>query len=421
MKISIIGLGYVGLPLACLCAGKGMDVHGVDSDEEKISKISRGISPIDDKDLKEKVKKLKDKIKVSGDSAEAVMNSSVVIVCVPTPVDDNNQPDLRALQDACRSISENLKQDSLVVIESTIFPGTVEEMVLPALKKSNVKFYLAHCPERMDPGNSKFTINNIPRVAGGIDDESTKRAVEFYKKIIDADIVPLSSVKAAEATKIMENTFRDVNIAFVNEMAMSFDKAGIDILEVIKGASTKPFGFMPHYPGAGVGGHCIKIDPYYLISKAKELGFEHKFLSLARDINEGMPFYTVSLLEQELEKINKGVHKAKVGVLGLAYKANVDDTRESPALKIIEILNKKSAVVSFFDPHIPRKSNVKGIKELLENSDFIVLATDHKEFKGIDINLLKKNNIKIVIDGRNCLDKEKIKALGIVYRGIGRK
>lgn len=418
-SVAIVGLGYVGLPLACLCAEKGLDVYGFDIDKNKVSLIGKGISPIDDPGLKEAVKKTKGKIKAAT-NFEDIRNASVVIVCVPTPVDRQHLPDLEPLKNACESVSKNLGEGTLVIIESTIFPGTTEEIVFPILKKPNVKFSLAHCPERIDPGNRKWTIRNLPRVVAGIDKDSTKRAAEFYRSIIEAEVTELSSVKAAEATKIMENTFRDINIAFINEMAMSFDRAGIDILEVIKGASTKPFAFMPHYPGAGVGGHCIPVDPYYLIEKAKQIGFSHKFLRLARDINNSMPDYTIKLLENELKKIGKKIEKAKIGILGVAYKADVDDMRESPALEIIKILREKGAEVFVFDPHVRKESNVSGLDELLEKSDYIVLATDHREFRNMDLNGLKKNDIKIIIDGRNCLDKEKIKQMKILYHGIGR-
>ena len=418
-SVAIVGLGYVGLPVACLCVEKGMQVYGADIDKEKLSMIKKGASPIKDAYLDEEVSKTKGKIKLTDNVSEAARNSEVIIVCVPTPVDKNNMPDLNPLKDACSSVSKGLQEGSLVVVESTIFPGTIEDIVMPILKKSNVNFFLAHCPERIDPGNRKFTINDLPRVVGGINKESTKKAAEFYRSIIDADVLELSSVKAAEATKIMENTFRDINIAFVNEMAKSFDKAGIDITEVIKAASTKPFSFMPHYPGAGVGGHCIAVDPYYLISKAKQLGFNHKFLLLARKINESMPPYTVELLEQELKRLNKSIKNAKIGILGLAYKANVDDIRESPALKVISILEDKKADVYVYDPYLKDKSNVNSLNELLEKSDYIILVTNHDEFKNMDLKRLKENGIKIIIDGRNCLDKEEIKKLGIAYHGIG--
>src|SRR3989344_2934011 len=332
--VTVVGLGYVGLPLACLCAEKGYKVYGLDVDKDKIDLINKSISPIEDELIAKKLKNIK--MHATANPTDCIPNSDVVIVCVPTPVDKNNAPDLTALMESVSEISKFIKQNTLLVVESTIYPGTTEEIVIPILKKQRFDAYkndvfVAHCPERIDPGNKKWTIENLPRVVGGITKEAAKKAAEFYRGIISADIIELSSVKAAEATKIMENTFRDVNIAFVNEMAKSFDKAGIDILEVIKGASTKPFGFMPHYPGCGVGGHCIAVDPYYLISKAKQIGFNHQFLSLAREINNSMPHYAIELLENELKKIKKSIKSAKVGVLGLAYKANVDDARESPA------------------------------------------------------------------------------------------
>src|SRR3989338_4455959 len=239
--VCIMGLGYVGLPLACLCAERGLKVYGVDIDKRKLGLIGQGKSPIEDLRLSEQLKVLKGKILTTADAAEAAGKSEIVIVCVPTPVDKGHAPDLKPLIGACESVVPGLHDGIVVVIESTIFPG-----------------------------NRKYTVRNLPRVVGGIDKESAEKIAGFYRSIVEADIVELSSVKAAEATKIMENTFRDVNIAFVNEMARSLDKAGIDIIEVIKGASSKPFGFLPHYPGAGVGGHCIAVDPYYLIAKAKE-------------------------------------------------------------------------------------------------------------------------------------------------------
>ena len=404
--VTIVGLGYVGLPLACLCAEKGNKVYGLDVDEAKINCINNGISPIEDEYLIDKLKKIKGKIHATVNANECIPNSEVVIVCVPTPIDKNNAPDLTALMTSVSTVSKLIRQNTILVIESTIYPGTVEEIAIPILKKQKFDAYkndifLAHCPERIDPGNKKWTIDNLPRVVGGITKEAAKKTAEFYRSIINANVVELSSVKAAEATKIMENTFRDVNIAFVNEMAQSFDKAGIDIIEVIKGASTKPFAFMPHYPGAGVGGHCIPVDPYYLIEKAKQIGFNHRFLSLARDINNSMPHYTVELLENIMQKLKKPMKNAKVGVLGLAYKANVDDIRESPSSEIISILKSKGADVFVFDPHVKKESNVKDLDELLNKSDYVILATDHIEFKNMDLEKLKKNKINGNIIPRN--------------------
>src|SRR3989344_3053501 len=426
--VTIVGLGYVGLPVACLCAEKGLKVYGFEISSEKVSSINKWESPIKDDYISDKLAHLKShniKIHATTNPAECIPFSDAVIVCVPTPIDRHNSPDLTALMESTASVSKHIKKDTLLIIESTIYPGTIEEIVLPILQKQkfdahNNDVLVAHCPERIDPGNRKWTIEMLPRVVGGVTKESTKKAAEFYRSIIKANVLELSSVKAAEATKIMENTFRDINIAFVNEMAQSFDKAGIDIMEVIKGASTKPFAFMPHYPGAGVGGHCISVDPYYLIEKAKQLGFNHRFLILAREINNHMPHYAVELLENELGKIKKVIKGAKVGVLGLAYKANVDDIRESPAHEVLNLLKTKGADVHVYDPHVKTGSNVIDLDELLNKSDYIILVTDHKEFREMDLEKLRKNKIRVFIDGRNCLDKEKIKSIGILYHGIGR-
>jgi len=414
--VTIVGLGYIGLPLACLCAKKGYKVCGLDNDEEKVILVNKNKNPIN-------MEKLDGQINATTNAGECIPTSDIVVICVPTPA-NNNVPDLTIFKEAVSTVSKFIAQNTLLIIESTIYPGTTEEIVIPILKKNNINptkdILVAHSPERIDPGNEKWTIENLPRVVGGFTEEATKKTIEFYKSIVNADIVRLSDIKSAEATKIMENTFRDVNIAFMNEMAKSFDRIGIDILEVIKGASTKPYAFMPHYPGAGVGGHCIAQDPYYMIEKGRLLGFNHSFLMLAREINNSMPYYVVGLLEQELEKIGKKIENAKVGVLGLAYKGEVSDTRISPAFNIIDILKVKGANILVFDPYVKKGCDVKSTNELLERSDYIVLVTDHNEFKRIDSNKLKDNNILIVIDGRNCLDKEKIKSKGILYHGIGR-
>ncbi len=421
--ITVVGLGYVGLPLACLCSEKGNKVYGLDIDKNRVDLINKGISPIDDEYLIKKLKNIK--IQATIDPSECIPNSEVIIVCVQTPVSKDNSPDLSALIDSTSTVLKHIEKGSLLIIESTIYPGTIEEVIIPIIKKNRLDAYkndifVAYCPERIDPGNKKWTIEHLPRVVGGITRDATKRTAEFYKRILNSEVIELSSIKAAEATKIMENTFRDINIAFMNEMAQSFDKAGIDIIEVIRSASTKPFAFMPHYPGAGVGGHCIPVDPYYLIEKAKQIGFNHRFLRLAREINNNMPHYTIKLLENELNKLKKSVKGAKVGVLGLAYKADVDDIRESPSFEIIEILKARGAEVFVFDPHVKSEINVDDFDELLSKSNYLILVTDHKEFKEMDLEKLKKNNISIVIDGRNCLDKEKIKSIGILYHGIGR-
>ncbi len=403
MKTAVFGLGYVGLPLAKLISSKGHDVMGVDVSNEKIKEAqSSGITS-------------------TNDGAEAVRSSDIILICVPTPVDISNLPDLKYVIEVCASIASDLRNEHLVIIESTIYPGVTEDVVQPILERSGLKagkdFYLAHCPERIDPGNKKWDVSNLPRVIGGIGEKSTKKASEFYRNIIDAEILELSSVRAAEAVKIIENTFRDVNIAFVNEIAMSFDQMGIDIIEVIKGAKTKPFGFMAHYPSCGVGGHCIPVDPYYLIEKAKQKGFNHKFLSLARDINNNMPDYTVQKVIEGLNAVGLPIKGTCVCVLGLAYKKDVDDIRERPSLKIIKILEKLGAKVETYDPFFPEKSTLKSLIES-KDCECIIIATDHTEFLGLDLE--KGGKVKVLIDGKNCMNKDKISSNGIVYRGIGR-
>ena len=418
-KVAVIGLGYVGLPLACLCAKKGHSVVGIDINKDIVEKTNKGISHIKDETLEQRLKEVKGKL-VASDKFDDIPSRDVIIICVPTPVDEKYKPDLRPLKSACEKICKLIKKGQLIVVESTIYPGVIEEVVKPILERSGLTagddYFLAHCPERIDPGNKKWSVDSIPRVVGATNAGGLKAAAEFYRSVIDAPVHELSTVKAAEAVKIMENSFRDVNIAFVNELARSFDKFGIDISEVIKGASTKPFGFMSFYPGCGVGGHCIPVDPYYLIERAKTAGFDHRFLKLAREINHGMPEYTVELLEAKIGDL-KG---ETVGVLGVAYKADVDDMRESPALDIIRILKERGANVIAYDPYIPSKSDVKSLDELLNKARYVILAADHREFKEMDPARLKEHGVEIIVDGKNCLDKEKIKALGIVYKGIGR-
>ena len=422
-RICIFGLGYVGLPLACLAAEKGYKVTGVDIDDEKINLVNNGISPIDDDELKNKLKILKGKIKATNDGLNAVKESDIVVICVPTPVDENYHPNLKYVKESAKIISEVLKKGQLVILESTVAPMTTENILKPILEKSGLicgeDFYLCFCPERIDPGNKKFKLKDIPRVVGGINKESTERAINFYNSILDSEVLGLSSPEVAEAVKIMENTFRDINIAFVNEMAKSFDRLGIDITEVIRGASTKPFAFMPHYPGCGVGGHCISVDPYYFIEQASKKGFEHRFLRLAREINNSMPDYSVERVIEGLNEIGKSVRGTEISVLGLAYKGNVDDTRESPAFLIIEKLKKMNGNVKVFDPYILEMSNFKTLDEAL-CCECIVIITDHDEFKNLDLNSVKERGVKVIIDGRNILDKEKVKELGIVYKGIGK-
>jgi len=418
-NISIIGLGQVGLTLALLASKKGYKVFGVDIDENKVKLINDGKSPIEDEYIIDNIK-----YKIYATSDFSVINKSeIIIICVQTPIRKNNTPDLKPLKSALNSISKNLNSGQIVIIESTVAPGTCRDIAKPILEQNGYKIgkdiYLAHCPERIDPGNRKWTIEKIPRVFGVLSNEGIEKVLTFYKSIIDAPIKNLSSIEAAEATKIVENTFRDINIAFVNELAKSFDKIGIDVLEVIEGASTKPFAFMPHYPGCGVGGHCISIDPYYLIEKSKKEGFEHNFLALARSINKSMPEYTIQRIIEGLNEIGKSVKNTKISILGISYKPNIDDMRESPSLEIISKLKNMGAKLKIYDPYMKELSTVKNLEDAL-CSECIVLITAHNEFINMDIRTLRKRGVKVIIDGRNCLDKDKIKNNGIIYKGIGR-
>lgn len=420
-NVCVVGLGYVGLPLAVRCAEKGYQTFGLDRTKEKVDLINQGKSPIEEKFLEENLPKVK--LQATTDE-KIIKKCDVVLICVPTPVDKRFYPDLSPVIGATEAVVKNLKKGTLVVLESTVNPGVCEEVVMPIFEKEGYKigkdYFLAHCPERINPGDPKWNVTNIPRVVGSYDAEGLKIALEFYQSIVDANIRPMKSLREAEAVKIVENSFRDINIAFVNELAKSFDKWGIDTKDVILGAATKPFAFMPHFPSCGVGGHCIPVDPYYLIERAKENGFDHRLLRIAREINNSMPAYAVELLQDELNNLGIAMKGAKVGILGISYKANVDDVRESPAIKVIELAKEYGAKVSVYDPHILKDSTVKTLEALLKNSEAIILVTDHKEFVEINPKIFQKFKIKVIIDGKNCLDKNAIKKLGIVYKGIGR-
>lgn len=420
--IAVIGLGYVGLPLAIRAASRGFPVIGFDIDTTKIRAIKDNdvsyITPEEQGSLKEAT----DFLPTS--DASKLDEADVFIVCVPTPVTNGYEPDLRPLESACSILVRSLRRGNLVVIESTVNPGACEEVVLPILERSGLKverdFYLAHCPERINPGDAKWEVGSIPRVLGAAGPESLYKAKALYESIIDAEITPLSTLKEAEAVKMVENAFRDINIAFVNELAMSFDRAGIDLVNVIRGASTKPFAFMPHFPGAGVGGHCIPVDPYYLIRYGADNGFMHKFLITARSINNRMPHYTVSMLSKALRRKRRQLSRSTVALLGLAYKRDIPDMRESPAEIIKDILEKRGTIVRVYDPHVPEHSNVSSLDEALQDADAALIATDHSEFRSLTPFHFMRNGVDIVIDGRNCLRKEDFVASGVHYSGIGR-
>lgn len=422
MKVSVLGLGYVGLPLACAIAKLTQhQVVGYDKSVRKIELIKDKKCPIDDVQCEEDLQIVN--LECSNDD-DIIGNSDVYIVCVPTPVLNDYTPDLTPVKSATQTIAKFLKKGQKVVIESTINPGVCDEIVVPLLEsmtnlKAGVDFDVAHCPERINPGDPIWNVYNIPRNIGSTSLQATKDLADFYREFVNAEINEMPNLKTAEATKIIENTFRDINIAFVNELAKSFDVLGIDLISVIKGASNKPFAFMPHFPSCGVGGHCIPVDPYYLIERAKQSGFDHKFLKLAREINNSMPEYTIDKLVDALNYFEKPIKNTKIGLLGLSYKANVGDIRESPSIKLKSLLHEKEADLQVYDPFFPEMSNCSSLDEVLVNCDAIVIATDHTSFKEINGELLKKHNVKVVVDGKNCLNKSDIESNGIYYKGIG--
>lgn len=421
-KVAVIGLGYVGLPLSLLASEKGYQVTGIDKDAAKVGLLNQRRSPIQDDELIKKVAKTKMSASVEGNP---ISEADTVIICVPTPVSDNYRPDLGPLKSAASFVAENLGEGQLIVVESTINPGVCDQIVIPLIEKVSGKkdgkdFFVAHCPERINPGDKTWSIKNIARVVGSSSPAGLKKAQAFYEGLIDAPIKPMGTIKEAEAVKVIENAFRDINIAFVNELAMSFEKLGIDVVNVIQGAATKPFAFMAHYPGAGVGGHCIPVDPYYLIDYAKESGFDHKFLALARRINNAMPSFAVDVTAELLNQLGLPLKGTPITVLGLAYKPNVDDDRESPAYEIVELLKHRGAKVKAFDPYLIEKSDAKTIQAAVKGSKAVLIATAHDEFKNLTPAYFKKAGVKAVVDGRNCLDPAKFRAAGLVYKGIGR-
>lgn len=424
-KVSVIGLGYVGLPLAVRCQERGYQVTGLDLDQEKIDLLQKGKQPFQDDYLEENFA-LFPLTKITSEASD-IKEADIHIIAVPTPVDSLRHPDLGPVISASQTVAKHTKKGALVILESTVNPYVSEEVVRPIFEEAGFEIgtdiYISHCPERINPGDPKWNVTNIPRVVGSFDKTGLDMSLQFYTSIIDAEIRPMRHIREAEAVKIMENSFRNVNIAFVNEIAKSFDKMGIDVKDVIDGAATKPFAFMAHYPSCGVGGHCIPVDPHYLVERAKESGFNHEFLKLAIRTNDDMPAYTVERLQDAMNEMALPLKNKTIGVLGLSYKANVADLRESPAEHIIEILKSHGSKVETFDPLLPELSSTKELEEILEKSDALVLTTNHREFiEHLTPELLKKYGIKAFVDGKNCLNREAFKEHSehFIYRGIGR-
>lgn len=420
-KIAVIGMGYVGLPLALLAGEKGFDVIGVEVSKAKLTKLQKRESVIDDEIAGKQIKTTTVKF---SDDLSLLSDVDIAIICVPTPVDEAKNPDLTLVKTASLQAAQHLKPGSLLVVESTINPGVCDEVIIPLIESETEHvvgktLHVAHCPERINPGDPKWHVGNINRVVGASSEEGLDMAYDFYDELIDAKVKKMGSIKEAEACKVVENSFRDINIAFVNELAMSFDKLGINVFNVIDGAATKPFAFMAHYPGIGVGGHCIPVDPYYLIEYARANGFDHKFLSLARNINESMPIYSVDKLEQALiEKTSRSLDGANVAVLGLSYKANVADDRESPAYTVIKALKDRGAHVTAYDPYILDKSDVQTLDEALSGQNAAIIVTAHQEFLSMTPEQLK--DISVIFDGRGALKQHATmsSATGVLYSGI---
>ena len=417
-KISVLGLGYVGLPLACLIAKSSKySVLGFDLNEGKVGKLKKGKSIVED--VKE-TDLISDFLSFSHDSKE-LNSTDIFIICVPTPTDKNHMPDFSYLSSAVELCAEYLTKGAMVIVESTINPGVCDDLVIPLLEKYaklqvNEDFGVVHCPERINPGDQRWNVSNIPRNVGASHADYCREAAEFYRSFLDAEVKEMRSLQETEATKVVENTFRDINIAYVNELAKSFDIMGIDLFSVLEGASSKPFAFMPHFPGCGVGGHCIPVDPYYLIQKAKGVGFDHEFLRTARKVNNSMPIYTVDKLLNH----NDFDRSKVVGIMGLSYKADIGDQRESPALAMIEYLQQQGIKTLSYDPYCLEDSGVKNQVKFLQDSDYLILATSHIQFKEISVKELEDSGIKIMVDGRNLFCKTYFNNSSIHYLSIGR-
>jgi UDP-N-acetyl-D-glucosamine dehydrogenase len=413
--IGIVGLGYVGLPLAVEFARKGFNVIGVEQNLQRKKMINRGVNYITDvieADLKIAVKE--GRLKAT-DNFDELKVADVIIICVPTPLDKNKQPDISYVKSVTNEIASILRRTQVIVLESTTYPGTTEEIILPKLQAKGFKvgkdFFLAFSPERVDPGNNKYKTKDITKVIGGVTSACSEVVKLLYSQIIQ-DVFVVSSPKTAEMEKLLENVFRSVNIALVNEMAILCKKLGIDVWEVIAAAKTKPYGFMPFYPGPGLGGHCIPLDPFYLSWKAKEYDIVTRFIELAGEINDKMPEYVVQLVQDGLNNEEKSIKGANILVLGIAYKKDIDDWRESPALKIISNLNKKGALVDYNDPFIStvkiegeKYFSVKLQKTSFKKYDCIVIATDHSIY---DYQLIVDNS-HLIVDARNATSKANIK------------
>ncbi len=409
VEFYVIGLGYVGLPLAVEVAKTGIHVTGIDVDQTKVERINAGnnyIGDVNDAELKQLVND--QKIRATVDFSE-ISKADVVSICVPTPLNKLKDPDMSFITNALESVLPYLHRDMVIILESTTYPGTTREYMLPIIEDGGLKvgqdIFLAFSPERVDPGNPVYHTKNTPKVLGGVTEACTAHAMAVYNQVFDK-MVPVSSAEAAELAKLLENTFRMINIGLANEMAMMCDRLGVDVWEVIDAAGTKPFGYMKFYPGPGLGGHCIPIDPHYLSWKMKTLNYKTKFIDLAAEVNTSMPEYVIDTVAEGLNCHKKSINGSTVLLLGMAYKKDIDDLRESPALDIYTLLEQKGAHVLYHDPHCPtfrdEKSNTVPSQELtaelIRKVDAVVITTDHST---IDYQFIV-DEARLVIDSRNA-------------------
>ena len=427
-KTGVIGLGYVGLPLAVEFGRAGYEAIGFDLDARKVNAINEGRSYIDDVPTAH-VAELKAANRLRATTNfDALTEVDTINICVPTPLRKTKDPDMSYIVTAAEEIAKRLRPGQLIILESTTYPGTTDELVLPMLEKGGLRcgkdFFLAFSPERVDPSNRSFNTHNIPKVIGGMTEDCTALASALYDGAIST-IVPVSSPRVAEMVKLLENTFRAVNIGMVNELALMCDRMGIDVWEVVKAASTKPFGFMAFYPGPGLGGHCIPVDPFYLSWKARESGFEARFIELAGAVNGNMPHYVVSLMSEALNSVRKPLNGSKVLVAGIAYKKDVDDIRESPALDLLHLLRERGAELSYTDPFVPTLPakewpngvdlvNTDVTKVANEEFDCVVVVTDHSQFDYTELQRVAKT----VVDTRNAI---KTRSPKVVRLGAARQ
>jgi UDP-N-acetyl-D-glucosamine dehydrogenase len=415
-KVAVIGLGYVGLPTAVEIAKAGYNVFGIDIKKERVDSVNEGKSYILDVPSKELREVVKNKKLIAFNNYQPLKKSDIILICVPTPLDKNKNPDISYVFFTTKEIAKYLRRGQLVILESSTYPETTKKVVLPELEKTKLKvgkdFFLAYCPERVDPANAKYKLKDVSRVVGGITKKCTQLTAEFYRNFIQANIFPLSSSTAAEMTKILENTFRLVNISMINELAQLCGKMGIDIWEIIEAAKTKPYGFMPFYPCPKIAGHCIPLTPFFLSYKAKEYNFWTRFIELAGEINEQMPHIVITKVIWALNLNKRSVRGSKILVWGVAYKKDIRDTRESGAYDIISDLLRKGAKVDYFDPFVKEfkvdNKTLKSIKYFpakLKNYDLVLILTDHSSFNYEE--LARKS--KFVVDTRNAIKSRKYK------------